>query len=421
MSGRGSRRGSSNHNKQFQKVTFTKPTKSSTIDDWGKQLVEQLKIMNQNIENVGTSVDFACDQASDAVEKIEGVSKEMKNLTEQFEELSRENDKLRSENQTLSERLLKLECHQRRNNIIFEGIAEQEEGDDNCLQKVRDLIKDLPNVPNNMKISRCHRVGPYRPGQTRGVICHIHWYGDKLLLYKNKRRLPMGVKIHDDYPPEIEERRRALKPILKAALGIDHYKGNTFLSVDKLIVNKTTYTYAPIYNLDQLPEDINPASVCEKRDEDTLVYFGIGSPLSNFHKSEFKIDNTLYTCNEQYIQSQKASLFNDDIAEQRIMQTTNPYKMKAIGSRIRNFSKTTWENKGKQIAKKGALHKFQQNGHLKQFLLDTDKRQIAEASEEKPWGAGIKLQDSDALDSSKWKGTGWMGEILVQIREILKK
>ena len=180
------------------------------------------------------------------------------------------------------------------------------------------------------------------------------------------------------------------------------------------------YTVAPHNNLDQLPESLKPEKVAEKSNQDTLVFFGQNSHFSNFHAAKFTVDNRQYSCSEQYIQSQKASLFNDDVAEHRIMSTGSPYQMKKIGGTVRNFEFKKWSEEAPKIAKKCLMAKFSQNSHLKQRLINTGDRNLAEATKEKLWGCGVGLFEDGCLDSSRWRSRGIMGDILISIRDALR-
>lgn len=421
----GTRKASSSQQKtvQIKKPSIPQPGKGASMSDWGKFFSEQVKSINENLESLAESSNFSCAQSTDSLGKLNTLSKTVQSISDKMSLLSRENSQLRNENQLLQERLIKLECHSRRQNVVFEGIPEQnDETTKACKDKVMEKINAIPNVPESIKISRCHRVGPLRKDQTRAIKCYVESFDDKVKLFRAcRKKLEEGVAIHDDFPPEVEERRKILKPILKAALLLDDYKNNSYLNVDRLMINNVSYTYAPVNNLHMLPDELNPRVLCERSDEDVHVFFGIGSPMSNFHPCEFVIDGTKYSCNEQYIQSQKASLFSDDIAQSRIMNASSPYKMKAIGSRIRNFEQSKWLGKAKQVAKKGALHKFQQNRSLANCLVETGRKQLAEASKEIPWGNGFQLKDDEALDPGKWKATGIMGEVLTEVRGVLLK
>ena len=71
---------------------------------------------------------------------------------------------------------------------------------------------------------------------------------------------------------------------------------------------------------------------------------------------------------------------------------------------------------------KGNLYKFSQNENLKQFLLSTKNKILAEASPyDKIWGIGMNANDKDILNQDKWKGENLLGKALMKVRDIIKK
>ena len=197
-------------------------------------------------------------------------------------------------------------------NLIFVGIRDSEnETSEQCLQKIRDVLEHIPDLNHNqVRISRCHRLGKYSKDYNCDIICHFNWFGDRQLIYKSRDKLPRGCFVNEDFPQEILDRRRCLRPILKKAASMDKYKGKCSLSVDKLIIANRVYTVRPQNNLDQLPKDIKQESVAEEMNQDVLVYLGENSVLSNFHRANFTVNGVKYNCNEQYIQSKKCELFS---------------------------------------------------------------------------------------------------------------
>ena len=391
-------------------------------DPTSQFLFSQLKILNSNFQELVRSTNFACDQAQDAINHYTETTKLVNSVNESVCQIVNDNVALKKENSELKERLIRLESHQRRENLIFEGFDESRgETDFECYEKVVSAISRLPDInPYAVRISRCHRIGPYVRGRKRGIIVNFHWYGDRQFILKCRRFLPYGISVHEDFPQEIEDRRRVLKPILKTALKSEEFKGNTFLTVDKLIVKGKAYTVEPHNNLNQLPDALKPEQIAEKVNDNTLVFFGQNSGFSNFHPAKFKVDNVQYNCSEQFIQAKKASLFNDDVSEQRIMSETSPYLMKRIGGTVRNFDQATWSREAPGIAKKALSAKFSQNNLLKQKLLSTGNKNLAEATKEKLWGCGVGLYETGCLDESKWSARGIMGDILTSLREELK-
>ena len=80
-------------------------------------------------------------------------------------------------------------------------------------------------------------------------------YNDKDHVMKNKRKLPDGIYINDEYPIEVKRNRDILRPILKLAKGIPHYRDKCKLTGDRLIVNSITYT---VDDMTKLPADLAP-------------------------------------------------------------------------------------------------------------------------------------------------------------------
>ena len=186
------------------------------------------------------------------------------------------------------------------------------------------------------------------------------------------------------------------------------------------MIQGITYS-ADSQSLLTLPSDLDPVKACQNSNEQTVTFFGYASPLSNFHAKNFQINGITYNSVEQYIQSKKAEQFNDDTALAKIMSLTSPAIMKSTGKHIRNFNKEDWTSKAKQIAMEGVRAKFTQNTELKNYLISTGSKTIGEASLDKFWGTGKKLNQPDTLITEGWIGENSLGEILMEIRSELKK
>ena len=157
-----------------------------------------------------------------------------------------------------------------------------------------------------------------------------------------------------------------------------------------MVINSKQYTMG---NLHELPSDIIPSKACEITNGDLIGYFGIHSPLSNFHPATFTIKDCTYTCVEQYIQSDKATFAGDLVANQKIMQTKDPRIMKSIGNKLNNFNQQQWDrDRAREVAYTAIQHKFNQNPHLKKYLKDTDNKILFEASTDTMWGCGLHIK-----------------------------
>jgi ribA/ribD-fused uncharacterized protein len=145
-------------------------------------------------------------------------------------------------------------------------------------------------------------------------------------------------------------------------------------------------------------------------------------PLSQWFKRTFVVDGVKYNCAEQYMMSQKAILFKDELALRKIMEATNPYDQKAYGRNVEFFEVGVWEAVAKDIVFKGNYEKFTQHADLKELILSTGDKTLVEASPyDKLWGIGIVETDPRALNRYQWPGRNWLGEVLTNVKNKIKK
>lgn len=145
--------------------------------------------------------------------------------------------------------------------------------------------------------------------------------------------------------------------------------------------------------------------------------------LSQWFPSVFKDKNgDVYKNAEQFMMYQKAVLFKDfDVAEQ-IMQTIKPNEMKALGRKVKNFNQEIWAKECKKIVLIGNFYKFSQNEKLKKYLLSTKNEILVEASPfDEIWGIKLSQEDAFYVSCKDWKGTNYLGFILMTVRDILNE
>jgi ribA/ribD-fused uncharacterized protein len=142
------------------------------------------------------------------------------------------------------------------------------------------------------------------------------------------------------------------------------------------------------------------------------------SPYSQWHKANFKLNNTEYSSAEQFMMAKKAELFGDEEIKKQILSTTNVRKQKELGRQVKNFDESKWnENKIKIVYIANNL-KFNQNEELKAELLETQGKYIVEASPvDAIWGIGVAPEDPKRFNRAKWRGQNLLGKILTQLRE----
>lgn len=81
------------------------------------------------------------------------------------------------------------------------------------------------------------------------------------------------------------------------------------------------------------------------------------SCFSNWHPSDFLIEDIKYSCNEQFYMRSKAIYFGDEKAAAAIMNTDNPAVMKRIGKCIQGFKEDQWDDVAREFMKQGLIAK----------------------------------------------------------------
>jgi len=152
------------------------------------------------------------------------------------------------------------------------------------------------------------------------------------------------------------------------------------------------------------------------------LFYQTADIYSQFHPSIFTVNDIEYNCCEQYMMHQKAILFDDKASAAKIMSESSPKVIKSLGRKVRNFDDDVWVEKCRDVIFQGNLAKFSQNENFKRILLATGDNILAEASpSDRRYGIGLGKSDRRAYDPKCWRGTNWLGEAIMKVRDELNK
>ena len=350
---------------------------------------------------------------------LHALEHENKALSYWVQKLKHEQDKLKNKLEVIENKGLE-SC------LIIRGITETVSEDTSSLMEkiYRELSKTIDarsdweriKLAKEMTIIKCKRLGRPSANRTRPISIEFQYQQDLDYVLGNKKFLRKGIYIDKEYAPDIERRRRLLRPILKAARNLPDYENSCWLEDDHLIIDSKHYT---METLDMLPNALNVFNISSRTN--TIGFFRELNPLSNFHKAIFTHENTIYHCSEQFIQHCKAKYFGDQITANKILNTTSAPESKLLSNTIRNFDRRKWEKVAKEQCKPGIKCKFQQNPGLADILTNcTGTKTIVECTTDRLWGNGISLGMDYCLDPDRWTSQGLLGEILEEIRSELK-
>ena len=169
-------------------------------------------------------------------------------------------------------------------------------------------------------------------------------------------------------------------------------------------------------NIHTLPPELSADKVTSETNEEVLAFFGELHPLSNFHSCKIDFQGETFHSSEQLIQLKKAELFGDQVAMERILNSTDAQDSKEIAMDIANYNRDEWNKSAENLCYEGICQKFVQNPFLQEYLLETGNKTLVESSYDNVWGTGIPLGSADCLNPTKWKSIGILGNILMKIR-----
>lgn len=160
----------------------------------------------------------------------------MEALDDKLKVLTEENINLKTRVSNLEQRISILEKEKRKKNLVFFGIEEKGKKELELVDFVKEILEDSGTHIDSQEISNIHRIGT-NSEKNRPIIISLTTSWKKHLILKNKRNLPKNVFVNEDYPKEVLETRKQLKPQLEE----ERKNGNiAFIKYDKLIVKKQT-------------------------------------------------------------------------------------------------------------------------------------------------------------------------------------
>ena len=119
--------------------------------------------------------------------------------------------------------------------------------------------------------------------------------------------------------------------------------------------------------------------------------------------------------------AEKARLFLDHGAAERIMASSDPREHKRLGRGVHNCDCAVWDRVREDAVLAGAFANFTRNLAMKQHLLSTGTKSLAEANPIDPVGGiGLREDDPEAQGPSRWRGKKMLGKALSAVHDALR-
>ncbi len=120
-----------------------------------------------------------------------------------------------------------------------------------------------------------------------------------------------------------------------------------------------------------------------------------------FHMKRLVIQDNVYLCPEQYIQSQKAKLFKCYNTVKQVLEAKSPIQIKNLCKNLPGFDRELWKKEAPKIARVCLQATFQDTV-LKNYLLSTGMKTLIEASpHDKVWGIGFSIHYQQILQRKR--------------------
>ncbi|MCP3929390.1 MAG: NADAR family protein [Bacteroidetes bacterium] len=380
---------------------------------WGKAMNTNINILNihskANEENVQTHTTAVNDLTTQMALVLETVSNLEGRVTD-----------LETENATLRKRVTSIEDYSRKHNLKFDGIVEPETENKALLRDaIFAFFTNKLGIENakTIKLNNFHRIGMRPKHSTKGRTILIQFLSkeDRDLVWSKKTKLAGSTFfISEHFSETTEQNRKIMLPYVKAARIVQE---KHVFTGDKLKIGGKAYSTA---NLFEIPSNISPEDTATITNENTVIFHGKDSFLSNWYQTSFKSEGQEFSSTEQYYFLKLAQHFNDLDTAENIKAESKPDVIKRMGKKIKNFKANEADTVSRKFLLEANVMKFQQNKDILDKLLATKNKRLGEATKDKKWGIGLNPWDKNALSISHWVGQNRQGGILEEVREILK-
>lgn len=182
--------------------------------------------------------------------KMQNIDEKLEHIIQEVGSTKEENKKLKVQIENQENRIQFLERELRKNNLIIQGIQDDEEENVEQIEEKVGLV--IKNIGANIykEIEEVRRLGKYQINKTRPILIKLTKNKIKNEILKNTKYLKgSDIWIDSDYPRNIQEERKQLIPHLKEA----KMKGQKVqLKYNKLIIENKVYG---VENLKQLEQE----------------------------------------------------------------------------------------------------------------------------------------------------------------------
>lgn len=201
-----------------------------------------------------------------------------KQMGEKFKMLEEQNQHLQAEVSELKEKIKGIEIQKKKNNLLFFGLKEDSAEESNIVKFMKEKINThLAMDIQEYEIDKAHRIGRKTSNGLRPILISFTSKWRRNIILKNKKKLPEGIYVKEDFTKATLEIRKSLQPKLEE----ERNKGNiAYLRGEQLIVKKPSdiqknekrkreSSFSP--NQNELPSSAGPKKIATKNAFDFMT------------------------------------------------------------------------------------------------------------------------------------------------------
>ena len=349
----------------IQQAKRKKLNESDNMEDTGEEenTSVQLKIlnaiteMNQSIQTaVLSNISLLTEKQVATGKKVEEHESALNEHESQITQLKSENEDLRyrlSLSEARSERLeqtldqlkeevLNINSRSMRDNLVFQNIKDvEDETSEQTKAKLLTFMETTLKVKNAkqvINVDRVHRMGKKFQNKDRPIVAHFTDSTSKETVQKQGPKLKdTNYYMNEQYPAEIEERRRKCRQQKKEVLE-KNADAKCFIRYDKLYVNGQLYR-----DLQEEKFTFSSYDVTKSKDIEVVSSDSVTAEGSVFQGFAARIDNP------DQVKPAILKLFSDHKLTSRATHVTYAYRVRYKGRFMENFGDDGEPGAGKSI------------------------------------------------------------------------
>ncbi|KAJ8319526.1 hypothetical protein KUTeg_002921 [Tegillarca granosa] len=212
-----------------------KLTRLDSIDGRLDIIDGRLSKVTQRVDEIESSVHLVAQKIKHCETSVQNIDIKVN----EAKKVSATNDmEIRGLKIQLRDKILQLQSRTMRHNLVFSGITE-EPYPENSELLVKNFIKNNLDITEEIEFENVHRFGRRLDDRPRQIVARFTHFKHRELVRKSSSKLAgTRFRISEQFPKEIESKRRELYPVMRKARD---WNNRAFLKFDKLYINGKLY------------------------------------------------------------------------------------------------------------------------------------------------------------------------------------